>query len=104
MKGTHGENRGPQPGKTAFATPSRPQRSRLPVAWLGCAIATLVLGLALTSCASSKTSSSSNAPKKADKLTQELLSTPKETLFEKGRGLIGKKKYEEGRKYLNFIF
>jgi outer membrane protein assembly factor BamD len=42
--------------------------------------------------------------KKPDKITQELLSTPKETLFEKGKGLIEKKKYELGRKYLTFIF
>jgi outer membrane protein assembly factor BamD len=42
--------------------------------------------------------------KKPDKITQELLSTPKETLFEKGKGLIEKKKYDLGRKYLTFIF
>ncbi|MGH9318098.1 MAG: outer membrane protein assembly factor BamD [Thermoanaerobaculia bacterium] len=42
--------------------------------------------------------------KKPDKLTQELLSQPKEMLFEKGKTLIEKKKYEEGRKYLNFVF
>jgi outer membrane protein assembly factor BamD len=42
--------------------------------------------------------------KKPDKITQELLSTPKQTLFEKGKGLIEKKKYDLGRKYLTFIF
>ncbi|HEU5250596.1 MAG TPA: outer membrane protein assembly factor BamD [Thermoanaerobaculia bacterium] len=42
--------------------------------------------------------------KKPDKLTQELLSKSKEELFEKGKGLIEKKKYEQGRKYLTFVF
>jgi outer membrane protein assembly factor BamD len=42
--------------------------------------------------------------KKPDKLTQELLSQPKEALFEKGKSLIEKKRYELGRKYLNFVF
>jgi len=42
--------------------------------------------------------------KKPDKLTQELLNTPKETLFEKGKALIEKKKYDLGRKYLSFVF
>ena len=42
--------------------------------------------------------------KKPDKLTQELLSTPKEALFEKGKALVEKKKYDTGRKYLSFVF
>lgn len=42
--------------------------------------------------------------KKPDKITQELLNTPKETLFAKGKALIAKKKYEQGRKYLSFVF
>jgi len=42
--------------------------------------------------------------KKPDKVTQELLSQPKEVLFEKGKVLIAKKDYEGGRKYLNFVF
>lgn len=42
--------------------------------------------------------------KKPDKLTQELLSTPKEPLFEKGKALIAKKRYDAGRKYLTFVF
>lgn len=42
--------------------------------------------------------------KKPDKITQELLNTPKETLFAKGKALIEKKKYEQGRKYLSFVF
>ena len=42
--------------------------------------------------------------KKPDKVTQELLSLPKETLFEKGKTLVAKKKYETGRKYLSFVF
>lgn len=41
---------------------------------------------------------------KVDKITAELLSTPKETLFEKGKALIEKKKYDLGRKYLTFVF
>jgi outer membrane protein assembly factor BamD len=49
-------------------------------------------------------SSCASATKKPDKLTQELLSTPKEALFEKGKAAIARKKYEEGRKYLNFVF
>jgi outer membrane assembly lipoprotein YfiO len=46
----------------------------------------------------------SSAPKGPDKVTQELLSSPKEVLFEKGKTLIEKKKYEQGRKYLSFVF
>jgi outer membrane protein assembly factor BamD len=42
--------------------------------------------------------------KKPDKITQELLSQPKEVLFEKGKALIAKKKYDQGRKYLNHVF
>ena len=42
--------------------------------------------------------------KKPDKITTELLSEPKETLFEKGKALIAKGKYEDGRKYLNHVF
>jgi outer membrane protein assembly factor BamD len=61
-------------------------------------LATLLLALAMTDCGSS------SGAKKPDKLTQELLSTPKETLFEKGKAAIAKKKYDEGRKYLNFVF
>ena len=47
---------------------------------------------------------SSTGPKKPDKITQELLTESKETLFEKGKALIAKKKYDEGRKYLNYVF
>jgi outer membrane protein assembly factor BamD len=54
----------------------------------------LLLG-ALVGCASTK---------KPDKITRELLTSPKEVLFEKGRTLLEKKKYEQGRKYLNFVF
>jgi outer membrane protein assembly factor BamD len=42
--------------------------------------------------------------KKPDKVTTELLSQPKEVLFEKGKALIAKGKYEDGRKYLNHVF
>jgi len=46
----------------------------------------------------------SSGPKKPDKITQELLTQPKEALFEKGKALIAKKKYDQGRKYLNYVF
>ncbi len=39
-----------------------------------------------------------------DKITLELLNSPKEVLFEKGKALIEKKNYELGRKYLSFVF
>ena len=42
--------------------------------------------------------------KKPDKVTQELLSRSKEELFEKGKDLVERKKYEQGRKYLTFVF
>jgi outer membrane protein assembly factor BamD len=42
--------------------------------------------------------------KKPDKLTQELLAKSKEELFEKGKALVEKKKYDQGRKYLTFVF
>jgi outer membrane protein assembly factor BamD len=58
------------------------------------AIAALVL---LAGCAST-------GAKKPDKITQELLTSPKEVLFEKGKALFDKKKYDQGRKYLNFVF
>jgi outer membrane protein assembly factor BamD len=60
------------------------------------ALAVLAL-LAAGACSSSGTA-------KPDKLTTELLSTPKEQLFEKGKGLLDKKKYDQGRKYLTFVF
>ena len=47
---------------------------------------------------------SGGGSRKPDKVTTELLSTPKEALFEKGKALINKKKYELGRKYLTFVF
>ncbi len=47
---------------------------------------------------------SSSGAKKPDKITQELLTEPKEELFAKGKALIAKKKYEQGRKYLNYVF
>ena len=55
--------------------------------------------LAISGCASSKPTA-----KQPDKLTQELLTQPKEVLFEKGKALLEKKKYEEARKYLNHVF
>jgi outer membrane protein assembly factor BamD len=71
----------------------RPTRLR----WLLGAV--VALGLVLgAGCKSSTTA------KKPDKITQELLTQPKEALFEKGKALIAKKKYDEGRKYLNYVF
>ncbi len=58
-------------------------------------IAFCLLLAAMVGCASTK---------KSDKVTRELLTSPKEVLFEKGRGFLEKKKYEQGRKYLNFVF
>jgi outer membrane protein assembly factor BamD len=48
--------------------------------------------------------SSSSGSRKPDKVTQELLSTPKEALFQKGKALIAKKKWDQGRKYLSYVF
>lgn len=42
--------------------------------------------------------------KKPDKITRELLTEPKEALFEKGKALVARKKYDQGRKYLNHVF
>ncbi len=42
--------------------------------------------------------------KKPDKITRELLTETKEALFEKGKALVARKKYEDGRKYLNHVF
>ncbi|HET7452490.1 MAG TPA: outer membrane protein assembly factor BamD [Thermoanaerobaculia bacterium] len=42
--------------------------------------------------------------KKPDKITRDLLALPKETLYEKGKDLLAKKKPDEARKYLNFVF
>ena len=44
------------------------------------------------------------ATKKPDKITRELLTSSKEDLFAKGKALLEKKKFEQGRKYLNFVF
>jgi outer membrane protein assembly factor BamD len=68
--------------------------------WAGRGVAVLAVSavlLGLPAC-------SSGGAKKPDKLTQELLSTPKEALFEKGKTLVEKKKYEQGRKYLSYVF
>jgi outer membrane protein assembly factor BamD len=42
--------------------------------------------------------------KKPDKITSELLTETKEVLSEKGKALIAKGKYDDGRKYLNHVF
>jgi len=57
-----------------------------------------VIGLAVL------TAAGCSGTKKPDKVTTELLSEPKEVLFEKGKTLIAKGKYEDGRKYLNHVF
>lgn len=61
----------------------------------------IVLVALLAATAACKTS---GGTKKPDKITQELLTQPKEALFEKGKALIAKKKYDQGRKYLNYVF
>lgn len=58
-------------------------------------VAVSLLCLSLAGCATAK------GP---DKITRELLTSPKEVLFEKGRAFLEKKKYDQGRKYLNFVF
>ncbi len=45
-----------------------------------------------------------SSAKKPDKITRELLTSTKEVLFEKGKALLEKKRYDQGRKYLNFVF
>ena len=60
------------------------------------------LAIVLVACAPG--CKSSGGAKKPDKITQELLTQPKEALFEKGKALIARKKYNDGRKYLNYIF
>ncbi|HTO76779.1 MAG TPA: outer membrane protein assembly factor BamD [Thermoanaerobaculia bacterium] len=78
---------------------SSPSFGKLRRAAGAAAVAAVCLGLLVaTDCASS------GAARKPDKLTQELLSTPKEQLFEKGKGLIDKKKWDQGRKYLSYVF
>jgi outer membrane protein assembly factor BamD len=42
--------------------------------------------------------------KKPDRVTRDLLSLPKESLFEKGKTLLDKGKFLDARKYLNFVF
>jgi outer membrane protein assembly factor BamD len=63
----------------------------------------LVLGL-VAALAVAGAGCASKGPKKPDKITQELLTQPKEVLFEKGKALLAKKKWEDGRKYLNHVF
>ncbi len=64
------------------------------------AVARLLTALALSGMLAAGCAGS----KKPDKITQELLSQPKEALFQKGKSLVEKKKYETGRKYLSFVF
>jgi len=62
-------------------------------------LAVLGLSLALVPACASK-----GGTAKTDKVTQELLTQPKEVLFEKGKDLLAKKKYDQARKYLNHVF
>jgi outer membrane protein assembly factor BamD len=63
-----------------------------------------IAGLALIAVVLSIAGCGSSGPKKPDKITQELLNSPKDVLFEKGKALLAKKKFDDGRKYLNFVF
>lgn len=74
-------------------TGSRGERAR---GRLAAALVAASMVLLATSC--------SSGPKKPDKITQELLTQSKETLFAKGKALIEKKRYDQGRKYLSFVF
>ena len=62
------------------------------------------IGAVLVSLLLLLTGACASSTKKPDKITRELLTSPKEVLFEKGKALLEKKKYDEGRKYLNFVF
>ena len=86
------------PGSPRPPLPASPRRKLKSVVFLTAPLITLLLCVSITRCASSSTK------KKPDKLTQELLSSSKEVLFEKGKELLAKKKYDLGRKYLNFVF
>jgi outer membrane protein assembly factor BamD len=70
------------------------KRYRSAVKWAGWGAAAVALVL-LAAC---------SGRKKPDAVTQELLSKSKEELFEKGKALVDRKKYEAGRKYLTFVF
>jgi outer membrane protein assembly factor BamD len=65
---------------------------------------TRALGLRLAAIMSAALFSACAGTKKPDRITKDLLSLPKETLFEKGKTLLAKKKPQEARKYLNFVF
>lgn len=71
------------------------QRPRIGSLLRATGTATILVALFAAGCSGSK---------KPDKITQELLSLPKETLFEKGKALVERKKYDTGRKYLTFVF
>lgn len=68
------------------------------------AVLAMALTLTAVSIVVSASGCASSGVAKPDKLTTELLSTPKEQLFEKGKALLDKKKYDLGRKYLSFVF
>jgi len=70
----------------------RPEKQVTGRKWGAAALALLLLVVACS------------GAKKPDKLTKELLAKPKEALFEKGKALIEKKRYDQGRKYLTFVF
>jgi outer membrane protein assembly factor BamD len=71
------------------------KRSKSTMTWTGSRAAALALLLLAAACSGTK---------KPDAVTQELLSKSKEELFEKGKALVEKKKYDAGRKYLTFVF
>lgn len=76
--------------RTSRSRTTRPERTNC---WAGGAV--LLALLLAVACSGTK---------KPDKVTQELLSKSKEELFEKGKGLVERKKYDAGRKYLAFVF
>ncbi len=98
--GTGGRGDGEREREVSSPSPPVPPSPRLLMARKSISDATAI-GLAILLMAGC---ASSSGPKKPDKLTQELLATPKETLFEKGKALLAKKRYDLGRKYLNFVF
>ena len=91
--GDWGNPREASPSLPVSPSPGRFERPRLRP--IGSVLVSLLL-LFTGACASST--------KKPDKITRELLTSSKEVLFEKGKALLEKKKYDEGRKYLNFVF
>jgi outer membrane protein assembly factor BamD len=63
-----------------------------------------LLPIAALACLIAAAGCASTGARKPDKITQELLSSSKEALFAKGKALTDKKRWEEGRKYLSYVF